>query len=60
MQAYYPVSEESAGFVPAFVCMEAKSGKPVDDFKECAAKHSIHEVCVCVCQKKRVSIYLYI
>jgi hypothetical protein len=45
MQAYYPVSEESAGFVPAFVCMEAKSGKPVDDFKECAAKHSIHEVC---------------
>ena len=36
MQDMYPLSAESTGFVPTFVCMEAENGKPLDDFKKCA------------------------
>jgi interferon gamma-inducible protein 30 len=41
MQDIYPLTEQSLGFVPAFVCMEGLSGKPVDDFKKCAASNDI-------------------
>lgn len=40
MQKKYPITESSPGFFPAFACMEAKNGKPVDEGQSCATDNS--------------------
>ena len=42
-QELYPITSDSTGFVPAFVCMEAENGVPKDDFAKCAAQHDIDQ-----------------
>jgi len=41
MQEHYPITTESTGFVPAFVCMEEENGVPKEDFKKCAFTHNV-------------------
>jgi len=49
MQELYPITEESTGFIPAFVCMEEESGVPAEDFKKCAEMHSLDQGKVMTC-----------
>jgi len=49
MQELYPITSDSTGFVPAFVCMEAENGVPKDDFAKCAAQHDIDQAKVMAC-----------
>jgi hypothetical protein len=42
-QELYPITSDSTGFVPAFVCMEGENGVPKDDFVKCAAQHKIDQ-----------------
>ena len=49
MQEHYPITAESLGFVPAFVCMEEESGVPADDFKKCAEMHNIDQATIMTC-----------
>jgi len=41
MQKKYPITEASPGFFPAFACMEAKDGKPVDEGQSCATDNNL-------------------
>ena len=49
MQEEYPITSDSTGFVPAFVCMEEENGVPKDDFKKCAFTHNLDFDTVMTC-----------
>ena len=49
MQEEYPITSDSTGFVPAFVCMEGENGVPKDDFKKCAFTHNLDFDTVMTC-----------